>query len=103
MFKRIAAAALVLGMAAMAPPALAQQAKCGPRDRIVDQLAEKYGEVSQGAGLRSTTQVVEIWSSKETGSWSILVTHANGTSCLLAAGQNWVENPAFDAANEPEA
>ncbi|MCP5072952.1 MAG: hypothetical protein GY947_06605 [Rhodobacteraceae bacterium] len=104
MFKRIAAATLVFGMAAAAPPAAnAQQKTCGPRANIVSQLSEKYGEVSHGAGLRSTTQVLEVWSSKKTGSWSVLITDANGVSCVMAAGQNWVANPAFDEAKEPEA
>ncbi|MCP5085684.1 MAG: hypothetical protein GY952_02610 [Rhodobacteraceae bacterium] len=104
MFKRIAAATLVFGMAALAPPiAQAQQRTCGPRDNIVTQLKEKYGEVSHGAGMRSATQVLEVWSSKKTGSWSVLITDARGVTCVMAAGQNWVANPAFDEVKEPEA
>ncbi len=103
MFKRIAASALVFGMVATAPPVSAQPTTCGPRDRIVGQLSEKYGEIRQGAGLRSATQILEVWSSKKTGSWSVLITDSNGVSCIMAAGQNWVENPEFEQANDPEA
>ena len=70
MFKRILSAALVFGMAALAPPVLAQQ-NCAPRDAIVEQLTEKYGEVIRGGGLHSDSQFFEVWSSKVTGTWSI--------------------------------
>ncbi len=102
MFKRIATAALIFGMAATAPPALAQSA-CAPRDKIVSQLTDKYGEVSHGVGLQSGTKLVEVWSSKRTGSWSILVTHASGLSCILATGKNWTPNPKFALAGDPAA
>ncbi len=87
---------LIAALSLLAAPAAAQQKVCGPRAGIVAQLAEKYGEVSHGAGLRSTTQVLELWSSKKTGSWSVLITDANGVSCVMAAGQNWVANPDYE-------
>jgi len=102
MFKRIATAALIFGMAATAPPAMAQS-KCAPREKIISQLTDKYGEVSHGAGLQSANQLVEVWSSKTTGSWSIVVTHASGLTCVLAAGQNWIPNPEFALAGDPAA
>ncbi|MBV1862971.1 MAG: hypothetical protein KUG74_00920 [Rhodobacteraceae bacterium] len=102
MYKRIATAALIFGMVATAPPALAQS-NCAPRDKVISQLADKYGEVSHGVGLQSASKLVEVWSSKTTGSWSIVVTHANGLTCVLAAGQVWTPNPAFAFAGDPEA
>jgi len=89
-------------MAAMAPPAMAQ-IKCAPRASIVSQLTEKYGEVSHGVGVQSEKKLVEVWSSKTTGSWSIVVTHANGMTCVLATGQNWTPNPEFALAGDPAA
>ena len=91
MFKRLCATALVFGLAATAPPAHAQSTNCAARDVVVERLESKFGETPTGRGLRSATQMVEIWSSAETGSWSILVTRADGVTCLMASGDNWNE------------
>ena len=101
MFKRLTSTALIFGMAALAPPASAQT--CGPRDQLVAQLTEKYKEISRGVGLTSATQVVEFWSSKTTGSFSVLVTYPNGTTCILATGSNWTEAPTLAANTDPAA
>ena len=36
--------------------------------------------------------MIEVYSSDETGTWTILVTRPDGTSCLLAAGQRWEQD-----------
>lgn len=100
MYKRISSAALVFGMAALAPPAMAQK-KCGPRDQLVSQLTDTYQEVSRGVGLTSATQVVEIWASEKTGSFSVLVTYPNGMTCILAAGKNWIDKPLLALNTDP--
>jgi len=92
MFKRLFSAALIFGTAAMAPPAMAQMAQsvtCMPRTSLVQTLADRHGERLTGGGLRSTTQVVEIWSSDKTGSFTVFVSRADGISCVIATGQNW--------------
>ena len=92
MFKRLTVSALVFGMTALAPPVLAQSTQaCGPRAQFVEKLENKYKEVSRGVGLSSPTQVIEFWSSPETGSFSVFVTYPNGMSCILATGQSWTE------------
>lgn len=100
MFKRLTSTALVFGMAALAPPAAA--APCGPREEIVTYLADKYQEVRRGAGLSSATRVVELWSSAQTGSFSILLSYSNGIACVLATGSNWSDAAPFDAAVVPD-
>jgi hypothetical protein len=89
MFKRLISTALIFGTAAMAPPAMAQSVACMPRTSLVQTLADRHGERLTGGGLRSTTQVVEIWSSDKTGSFTVFVSRADGISCVIATGQNW--------------
>lgn len=80
--------ALLTGLAAaVAAPVHAQNAACAPRAQVVEKLAEKYGETRQGIGLGSNNQMMEIFASAETGSWTITVTTANGLTCLVASGQ----------------
>lgn len=89
MFKRLFSAALVFGAAALAPPALAQSSACMPRDTLVQKLEVTYGERLTGGGLKNALQVIELWSSDESGSFTVFVTRADGLACIIAAGQNW--------------
>ena len=92
MFKRIIGATLVFGMASVAPPVHAQ-AKCGPRDQIVERLGDKYNERMVSGGLSSATKLVEIWATEDGATWTILLTEATGRTCIMAAGKDWLDMP----------
>lgn len=79
--------AAAAAMIAMTTDALAQGANCAPRDMVLSRLAEKYKESRQSMGLGTNNQVMELFASDETGSWTILVTMPNGMTCLVASGQ----------------
>ena len=98
MFKRLVAAALVFGTAALAPPAFAQESQCLPRDALIDKLQMKYGERLTGGGLQSPQQLLEVWSSDRSGSFTVFFTRPDGVSCVVATGQNW--NSAVSVAKE---
>lgn len=66
-----------------------EAAQCGPRDAILAQISQGYGETRLGIGLAANQTAVEVFASDQTGTWTILVTLANGTSCLLASGDNY--------------
>ena len=89
MFKRIISATLIFGAAALAPPASAQVARCMPRADLVEKLQTNYSERMVGGGLQTSTQLLEIWSSDQTGSFTVFITRPDGTSCLVSSGQNW--------------
>lgn len=89
MFKRLFTAAILFGAASTAPPALDAQTICAPRAGLVAQLEMKYSEKLSAFGFQSSSQVMEVWSSSETGSWTLLVTRADGTSCVVASGMHW--------------
>ena len=76
-----------------AQSASAQQAgrNCAPRATVVDRLADGYGESRQSMGLGANNQVVEVFASDETGTWTITVTLPNGLTCLVASGQAFEE------------
>ncbi|SDX41628.1 hypothetical protein SAMN05444358_105195 [Ruegeria halocynthiae] len=92
MFKRLFSIALTFGMAATAPPAFAQN--CAQRDHVIAKLQDSYAEELAFGGLqksRGTHSVMEVWTSKETGSYTVLVTRANGISCIVAVGTDFFE------------
>lgn len=65
------------------------QAVCGPRAEIVANLAVKYGEALVGLGYVSNVQIIELWHSEATGTWTVLSTNPAGISCLVIAGEGW--------------
>jgi len=82
--------AAALGLVTMtASAADAQSRNCGPRDSVVDRLAEGFGETRQSIGLGANNQIVEQFANEETGSWTITVTMPNGITCLVASGQSF--------------
>ncbi|MEM1073552.1 MAG: hypothetical protein AAF665_11185 [Pseudomonadota bacterium] len=62
---------------------------CGPRQAVIDRLAQGYGETRQSVGLGANNSVVEVFASDETGTWTITVTTPNGMTCLVASGQSY--------------
>jgi len=103
MFKRLFAIALTFGMAATAPPAFARN--CADRDDLVTKLQDSYSEELAFGGLQKTRgaqSVMEVWTSKETGSYTVLMTHANGISCIVAVGTDFFEAiPKIELKGEP--
>lgn len=83
-------AAVAVGMALGTPAAEAQgRSVCADRGKIVERLAETFGETLQSLGLNQDNGVVEIYASEATGTWTILLTRPDGLACLLASGQMW--------------
>lgn len=84
--------ALSLGIAGYllaAHNVMAQQAQCAERQTIVESLQARYGETRQSIGLAENNGVVEVFASTSTGSWTILFTSPNGSTCLVASGRNF--------------
>lgn len=71
------------------PAATAQDANCRDRAGLVSLLAQRFGETRQAIGLSSNTQIVEIFASDETGTWTITVTRPDGVACMVAAGEHF--------------
>ena len=76
----------VLSLAVAAPVHAAPI--CGKRADFVEKLNDKFGETLDSAGLENRGSVFEIYKSSG-GSWTILVTQADGSTCVLATGEAW--------------
>jgi hypothetical protein len=73
-------------------PAFAQPAQCGSRAAILRSLAVQYGEAIVGTGINHAGRLVEILTGP-TGTWTIIVTQANGPTCLVTSGDGWIFHP----------
>ncbi|WP_370399953.1 hypothetical protein [Sulfitobacter sp. JB4-11] len=88
MYKRLLSTALVFGMASLAPPVHA--AGCAPRDDIVARLGEQYAETLTARGLQDETTLMEIFTSSTSGSYTVLLSRADGISCVVSTGDHWI-------------
>lgn len=89
MFKRLCSTAIIFGAAALAPPAHAQPMTCLPRADLINHLEGRYSEHLAGGGMQNPQQLLEIWASDQTGSFTVFVTRPDGLSCVIATGQHW--------------
>ncbi|MBT3358955.1 MAG: hypothetical protein HN403_04935 [Rhodospirillales bacterium] len=69
-------------------PASAQSV-CVAHADLVKQLGTKHAETPIGIGLASNGGIVQVFSSEDGVSWTIVMTMPNGISCLMAAGESW--------------
>jgi hypothetical protein len=76
-------ALLAPGTQARAEPA------CGRRTDLLKELADRYKEAPVAIGLASNGSLLEVLSSGGGTTWTIIITAPNGTSCLVAAGEDW--------------
>jgi len=79
----------------IALPASAQTV-CGERNDFLSHLSRQYHEAPAAMGLVSNGALLEILTSKK-GSWTVIVTRPDGTSCVVAAGESWEELPKLAA------
>lgn len=90
MLNRSLIGAAAVAATSFASPALASG--CAERDLVVERLQSKYAEKLTASGLQNgadTDTLVEIWTSPDTGTFTVLVTLANGQTCILAAGTHF--------------
>lgn len=65
------------------------QTVCDKRDKIAERLETRYQEFQRAIGLTNNGRLVELWATEDRATWTLVLTHPNGISCLIAAGVNW--------------
>lgn len=84
------AALLALALLSVEAQALGM---CGKRADFVDALKGKYNETPRALAIAGDVNLVEVFASKDTGTWTILVTTPEGKSCIIGAGKDWQDLP----------
>lgn len=87
------AAVSLVSIAVLTAPARAQQQAvlCGLRDDMGKMLDQRFGEQPQAGGVVGD-RIVELLVS-QSGSWTILITAADGRSCVVTGGEDWTDQP----------
>jgi hypothetical protein len=65
---------------------------CSSREAITQSLAEEYHEAPVSLGVMANGNVLQVFASPDTGTWTIISIAPSGLSCVLAAGQSWEIN-----------
>lgn len=87
--------ALAASGAVVSPASLSAQTLCAQRAQVLGMLASRYGEERRSMGMAGGDRIVEIFTSDETGTWTITVTNVTGVTCLVASGRH------FEAVTRP--
>lgn len=74
-----------------------QQMLCNKRSEVMKNLSLKYKEAPTALGMSSSGGVIEVMTSKDGQTWTVLLTRTDGSSCLVAMGSSW-ENVKYIAA-----
>ena len=97
MIRKIVPLSLVLAFAASGGPLPVQAApeasSCDSRQRILAHLGKVYREKPVAMGLANNGGVIEVMRSADAGSFTIVITMPDGTSCMIAAGERWEDLP----------
>lgn len=94
---RCCLAALALAATVSLAGTAAQAAECGSRDLIIKQLGKQFAEERRATGMMRRSGVMEIYVSKEKGTWTVLLTTPRGRTCIVAAGEMWEDMPILAA------
>lgn len=78
---------LLLTLPAQAKSPIAE-VLCEATPRLYDKLTRHFSSERVATGMRGPEQIMEVWSS-DRGDWTMVVTYATGTSCIVAMGQDW--------------
>ena len=78
-------AAVLMGSVSSAS---AVEIQCAKHNQMVGLLTKKFSEAPLAMGTVNQDRFMQLFVSKA-GSWTIIVTKADGEACILAAGENW--------------
>jgi hypothetical protein len=76
-------------MAQMQGQGQGQAQQCDERTKVIGHLASKYQEAPIAIGVTSSGGLVEVLTTGDGNTWTIIVSNPNGVSCLVAAGEGW--------------
>lgn len=95
-----------LGLAALmltATPAVQPvEMVCAEREALLSSLLKEYKEAPRELGLANNGSLVELLTTRDGKTWTMLMTRPDGTACVIAAGEAWDSIPAqLAASGEP--
>jgi len=79
----------ILLFLALATSAMAQPMACGPKDKVINGLAEKHGETGMiELGNSDGTAVWHLYANAKTGTWSLIGFPSPAVACFIGSGKS---------------
>ena len=66
---------------------------CFRYEDVARQLGATYAEAPASLGIQSNGNLLQVFTSADTGTWTIVSTTPGGMACVLAAGDRWESLP----------
>lgn len=73
----------------MLVPVQAAAQPCFSHGELARILADRFGETSIGGGKTSDGELLELFVSSTTQSWSMAITNPGGQTCVVVVGIRW--------------
>ena len=54
-------------------------------------LDNRYSEQRIAVGLENNSRLLEVFASADGATWTMAITTPNGTTCVVAAGVDWLD------------
>lgn len=67
---------------------------CAERSALKAVLAQRWQERPTAFGMASNGRVLELYTSPEGQSWTLVAVAPEGRACVIASGRGWIERPA---------
>ena len=95
-FRRIArsigvALLLMVGATVLDRPAVAAEQECFLRTELVEYLGQRAHEAQSAMGLANNGGLLEVFTTDDQSTWTIFLTMPNGISCVIRAGETWID------------
>ncbi len=97
------ALAFTVALIAASADGAAQQVPCKERNDVLGHLAQKYQELPVAVGVTNRGGLVEVLSTGDGKTWTIIISSPDGEACMVAAGEGWRALPQPDAPDGPQA
>lgn len=68
------------------------QVNCATTGDVYSIMIDRYGEERIALGLSDKGYIVEFWGNDETQSWTVIMTRADGISCIVDQGNQFIRS-----------
>ncbi len=62
---------------------------CDDTARLEQQITGINAAQKRAQAMRGPDALIEVWIEPRSGDWTLVQTYPNGTSCIVAMGENW--------------
>jgi len=83
---------LVFGVMLASRPVASEEPAGLPHEVMVKILDERYGEASMAFGIAGNGVLIELFTTPDGTTWTMVLTFPNGRSVVVATGQDWTPN-----------